>query len=522
MKIGAVYCLYDDCDFLEVSIESIKNVVDHIVFLVSSVPWYGNVSENSSTINKIKKLCEKNPNFVLIHGHWINEADQRNFGIQYLYSKNIEYCFIIDTDEVYDVKHVIAIKNFVLEHINIVAFHIEWNTYWSKQYYVISPRENFKPVIVVKNENFIFTKMRQGVTSIQRANSLIFNSNQKVYNGILIPKNLAFCYHLSYARTDEQIKRKIETFSHAKDVDKYWFDNVWKKWTPELKNLHPITPSQYKQAIKENFLNFPNHLKIFIKKEKIACSILIINFNSYELLIRCLNLVKLNTKALYEIIIVDNGSENLPNDFENSVKPYNIKRVIYNKKNLGFPKAVNQAIKIADKNTDICLLNVDAEPQENWLENMYETLNNNALAGIVGPLGNEIENGYQKEKMVDKDIEVFNVHFYCVLIFRELINRIGLLDEIFGLGSYEDNDYCIRAMLSGYQCWISANSLVRHKAHQVFDLNKIDRLELENKNKQLLQNKLIEAFYKYGIELDLFSMSKEIAKNCRLLIDYDY
>jgi hypothetical protein len=39
------------------------------------------------------------------------------------------------------------------------------------------------------------------------------------------------------------------------------------------------------------------------------------------------------------------------------------------------------------------------------------------------------------------------------------------------LGGYEDNDYGIRAKLAGYELYISAKSLVRHKAHQVYKLN---------------------------------------------------
>jgi len=518
LKFGAIYCLYDDCEFLEVSLESIKSKVDKVIFLVSDIPWFGKAVNNFDTIQKIKKLCDCNPNFILIKNHWINEAEQRNFGLDYLFALHIDYCFVVDTDEIYHKHHIDLIKQFVCKNPKIAAFHIELNTYWTKQYYVISPRENFKPVIVVRVENFLFTTIRQGVTSIQRTEKCVFNTNQKIYNATIIPE--VICYHLSYAKNDQQIKRKIETFSHANSIDKDWFDNTWKKWTPEDKNLHPVTPTQYRQAVKENFLNFPEQLKIFIKKERQnvqPCSIIIINWNSYTLLLECLKLIKQNTKILYEIVIVDNGSTDLPKDFSDILEFYSIKTIIYNKENLGFPKAVNQAIEVTNKNSDVCLLNVDAKPQEGWLENLYDTLNSNPLAGIVGPLGNEIENGYQKENMVYKDMQVFNVHFYCALIFREVIERIGLLDIRFGLGTYEDNDYCIRAKLGGYQCWISAKSLVRHKAHQVFESNNIDYIELEHKNKQLLQNKLLDAFYQYGSYLDFISISPKLARKCGLV-----
>ena len=518
MKFGAVYCLYDDHEFLEISLESVVNSLDKVLFLVSDVPWFGPISDNSCTIQKIKDLCSKNKKLELIQGHWINEAEQRNFGLSKFFSENIDYCFIVDSDEVYHKKQFEDIKTYITQHPNITAFHIHWNTYWSKKYYVISPRENFNPLVAVKVESFLFTDMRLGITSIQRANSFVFNSKQETYNGVILPN---FCFHLSYSRTDEKIKRKIETFSHANQINKNWFEEVWKKWTPDSKNLHPITPHQYEQAIKENFLAFPDNLKLFIKKERFenySCSIIILNYNSYDLLINCLNLIKLNTNKVYEIIIVDNGSKNLPDDFNGTLESYGITKIIINKENLGFPAAVNQGIKIADENNDICLMNVDAEPQSLWLENLYDVLNGYPNAGIIGPLGNEIENSYQKERMVLEDTRVFNVHFYCVLIFREVIERIGVLDERFGLGSYEDNDFCIRGKLSGFETWISSKSLVKHKAHQVFKLNGIDHRHLEEKNKLLLQDKLIDMLYQYSSYIDLISVSNNLAEKCGLII----
>lgn len=521
MKFGAIYCLYDDHEYLEVSLESIQHQLDKILFLISNVPWNGGIVDNTSTVQKVKHLCEKNENFQLIEGHWTNEIDQRNFGLKCFFEENIDYCFVIDSDEIYHDYDFKNIKQFILHNPSIAAFHLEWNTYWTKQYYVISPREYYKPLIAVKVDSFKFVTVRHGVTSIQRAGKFIFESKQTKYNGILIPKQVAICFHLSYARTDEFIKRKLQTNSHAKEFLPNWYKTVWCNWKPRNINLHPVTPAQYEKAISENFMVFPVALKRFIKEERSRtqpCSIILINWNSTELLFRCLNLIKKNTVKPYELILIDNGTKNLSSTFEQDIKDLGISKVILNKENLGFAIAVNQGIQVASPNSDICLMNVDAEPQEKWLDFLYKTLIENPLAGIIGPLGNEIENGYQKENFVNKDTKIFNVHFYCVLISREVINRIGLLDTRFGLGCWEDNDYCIRAKLANYESWISAKSLVRHKAHQVFQINNLDYNKLETKNKELLQEKLIEMLYQYGAMIDLVSLSSEIAKKCGLII----
>lgn len=511
MKFGAVYCLYDDHEYLDISLETIKNKLDKVLFLISDIPWNGKKSDNSSTIKKVKDLCKENKNFELIEGHWTNEIDQRNFGLSKFYKEGIDYCFIIDSDEMYYSSHFDNIKEFIRKNSQIAAFHIEWNTYWTKQYYVISPREYYKPVIAVKVDSFQFTKIRHGITSISRTGEFVFQTKETSYNGVVIPEQVAFCFHFSYARSNEFMKRKLETNSHAPEFLSNWYENVWLKWKPSNKNLHPVTPEQYNIAVKENFLVFPDHFKKFIKKErKRKCSIIVLNWNSWDLTKRCLKVISDTTKNIdYEIILVDNGSKDVE-------KIDNIK-MIFNKTNLGFAGGINEGIKKAKSTNDIVLLNVDAEPKENWLDKLYDTLESNPACGIVGPLGNNVENGYQKEGMVNKDTHVFNLHFYCALIFREVINTIGVFDERFGLGGYEDNDFCIRSNLSGYQCWISANSLVKHEPHQVFKLNGVDNFEIESKNKNILQEKLIDAFYEYAKVINYFSVS-EIAKKSGLII----
>jgi GT2 family glycosyltransferase len=516
MKFGAVYCLYDDHEYLDVSLETIKNKLDKVLFLMSDIPWNGKKIDNSSTIQKVKNLCKQNKNFELIEGHWTNEIDQRNFGLTQFYTAGIDYCFIIDSDEMYYETHFENIKEFIKKNPQIAAFHVEWNTYWTKQYYVISPREYYKPVIAVKVDSFQFTTIRHGVTSISRAGSFVFQTKEANYNGAVIPPQLAFCFHFSYARTNEYIKRKLETNSHAPEFLSGWYEKVWLNWTPNSKNLHPVTPQQYETSVKENFLIFPDHFKKFIKKERNRkCSIVLLNWNSWDLTKRCLEMISKTIKNIdYEIILVDNGSKDIE-----GIKSLDDKRVVkvFNKENLGFAGGVNEGIKKAKSTNDIVLINVDAEPQESWLDDLYTTLESNPFCGLVGPLGNNIENGYQKEKMVNKDTQVFNLHFYCVLIFRETINKIGLFDTRFKIGGYEDNDFCIRSNLAGYQCWISAKSLVKHEPHQVFKLNKIDNFDLESKNKQLLQDKLIDAFYNYGKVIDYYSLN-EVAKKSGLTI----
>lgn len=521
MKFGAVYCIYDDHEYLDISIESFKNM-NKVLFLINNRPWKDKSSDNSKTVEDVKNLCKKYSNFELIQRNWIDEAEQRNYGLTNFFKEDIDYCFIVDVDEVYHNHHVEAIKKYVLNNFKYSAFHIKWNTYWTKKYYVINPREDYTPVICVKVSEYQFTKNRLGTTAIKRADIAIFNTNDSVYNGILIPPEIAFCFHLSYAKTDKDILRKTETFSGIVDG---WYENVWKKWDPSKINLHPINPKQYKQAVKENFIVFPDQLKLFIKKERMKnirpyqCSIIVLNWNSCDLLKRCLKLIEKNTYSiLYQVIIVDNGSTK--DNSVNYLKSLTDKsfifpfKIICNEKNLGFSGGVNIGIKASLLNSDICLLNVDAEVQPGWLEEMYNTMNRFPDCGLVGPLGNEY---YQVENLIKKDTLVPNLHFFCVLIFSEIIDKIGLFDTLYGIGGYDDNDYGTRARLAGYIHYISAKSLVKHKAHQVFMINGLDYAKYEKENYHKFINKFFGILLTYSRVFNLYS-TPELAESARLII----
>lgn len=525
MKFGAIYCTYDDHEYLELSFESFKNM-DKVLFLISDKPWNGEKSDNTETIKLVSRLVEKYPNVELKQGSWDDEAEQRNYGLDILFKGGIDYSFIVDTDEIYHNQHIEAMKDFIIKNQKFSAFHIEWNTYWTKDYYVINPREEFNPIVCVKVSEFKFTKNRQGTTDVKRAGGAVFKSEGQMYNGILIPPTVAFCYHLSYARKDEIIKRKIETFSHSSEVVKGWYENVWKKWTPASTNLHPVTPEQYKQAVKENFIAFPEPLKLFIKNERMnlnrPCSIIVLNWNSCELLKNCLKLIQENTSGVvYKVIIVDNGStkddsvaylKSLKKD--SFIFPF---KIVYNKENKGFAGGVNSGIRASDNGTDVCLLNVDAEVQPGWLRELYNTLNRFPDCGFVGPLGNVTESHYQEEGMVKEDTLVPNLHFYCTLIFSEVIDKIGLFDTRYGNGCFDDNDYGMRGRLAGYVHYISAKSLVRHKAHQVFRLNGLDPFKAEMENKEKFIDKFFGVMLNYS-RLYNFYTTYDLAKGTGLLI----
>jgi len=57
---------------------------------------------------------------------------------------------------------------------------------------------------------------------------------------------------------------------------------------------------------------------------------------------------------------------------------------------------------------------------------------------------------------------------FCLAIKREVVEKIGVLDEAFGLGTYEDDDYCLRAREAGYVNMVARDCFIHHFGSRTF------------------------------------------------------
>jgi len=212
--------------------------------------------------------------------------------------------------------------------------------------------------------------------------------------------------------------------------------------------------------------------------KKIA--IVVLNFNGGEQILQCLKSVqsiKLPVDRQIELIVVDNRS----NDDSVQLIKAQFPRIdlLKNKKNLGFAAGSNIGIKHALKhNADtVLLLNQDTLVKRNFL---LPLLDNDA--DVVAPLikfkrkgkwfydfggkinwwiGKTIHDERAKAKN-EKVIKIDYVSGCCMLISKNVFEKIGLLDEKFFL-YFEDVDFCLRAKKSGFKIAVEPKSIVLHK-----------------------------------------------------------
>ena len=236
-------------------------------------------------------------------------------------------------------------------------------------------------------------------------------------------------------------------------------------------------------------------------------SIVIPTFNNYQYLGSCLeSIFKSCDPALMEIVVVDNGSSDNTQAFLTQVSgAYPFVKFIRNEENLGFCKATNQGMGVSSGKY-IVWLNDDTIVSKGWLQKLEQAitdphpyhdniamsgpLSNNA-AGKQGP-GNLHNMGPQHLQEVNKQAEesiaqqladvqkevptatltrdlAGFLSGFCLMLKREVYQKIGGIDERFSPGGFCDNDFVLRAYNSGFAGVVDPKTIVFHYGSKTLD-----------------------------------------------------
>jgi GT2 family glycosyltransferase len=191
--------------------------------------------------------------------------------------------------------------------------------------------------------------------------------------------------------------------------------------------------------------------------------------NQAAFTLKCLRSIREFTKN-YRVIFVDNGSnreelKQVKEELENH--PY---LLIQNTRNLGFVKAVNQGLSVITA-PYVVLLNNDTKVVPDWIEKLKFPLVAESQIAACGPVTTAIDCWQGREKMGDGYRVLPRsamLAFFCILIKREAIEKVGLLDENFGVGLGDDDDYCMRLKKAGYKLALAQDLLIPHYHRTTF------------------------------------------------------
>lgn len=215
-------------------------------------------------------------------------------------------------------------------------------------------------------------------------------------------------------------------------------------------------------------------------------SVIFPNYNGGKEPIDCIkSITKLNyPKNRLEVIVVDNGSnDGSCEEIENKFPKV---RLIKNKVNVGFAKAVNQAIKASSGNF-IFITNDDVTFEKNSLKNLVSYSLKNPKVGVLGGIMYK-KNPPKKISTAGNKMNLFtgNVFSYpnpqktkspdwipgCGMLVRKaVVKKIGLLDELFTY-SFEDYDFCLRTKTAGYDVIYFPKAIFWHRVSTTANKNR--------------------------------------------------
>ncbi len=240
-------------------------------------------------------------------------------------------------------------------------------------------------------------------------------------------------------------------------------------------------------------------------------SIVIISWKMRDLLERCLKTIYNFTSGVsFEVIVIDNNSQDGTSEMVEKLFPQI--KLIKNSENRGVAPARNQGIK-ETKGKYILILDADMELIDNSIKHLYDFMEKNPDAGIVGC------------KLVDKDFnlqssckrfptllaflfrrmewidavrnsktlrhhtmedwdhnEISTVDYLigaCQYFRREVIEKIGMYDEKIFYGP-EDIDFCLRIWKAGWKVYYYPFTKIIHHEQRITKKNLFSKISFKH------------------------------------------
>jgi GT2 family glycosyltransferase len=220
---------------------------------------------------------------------------------------------------------------------------------------------------------------------------------------------------------------------------------------------------------------------------KLKVAVVILNWNGKGFLKKFLPSVTINMPDYAELIIADNNSSDDSISFLQQNYPH--LRIVQNKKNGGFAKGYNDALKQIDAQYYV-LLNSDIEVSPRWIEPIIEMMDQDPdiasaqpkilsyhqkeyfeYAGAGGGFldaygypfcrGRMFDTIEQDQGQYDDITEIFWASGAAMFVRADVYWQLGGLDERF-FAHQEEIDFCWRAKRQGYKIMYNGHSRVYH------------------------------------------------------------
>ena len=224
------------------------------------------------------------------------------------------------------------------------------------------------------------------------------------------------------------------------------------------------------------------------------CDIIIPTYGQPVFLKYCIESLIACTRYPYRLIVIDNGgSEEASRYLKNMSTSGRLDMILVKPdENLGWIRSINKGLELSKDSAYVSFQNDDTVFTLGWLEEIVSVFEKDPKIGIVNPEWEKPEgadiNKYAaelKKKYSGVTIDMDWCRGHCFVIKREVVERIGGFDSVYIPMYYDDRDYSLKAIESGYRCV---------KAKGAF----VDHVRNVTTNKAMLQDKVSDLMERNG------------------------
>jgi GT2 family glycosyltransferase len=235
------------------------------------------------------------------------------------------------------------------------------------------------------------------------------------------------------------------------------------------------------------------------KRERGLVSIVTLSWNAPDFTKKALESIRERTSEPYEVIVVDNGSGEPTRAMLQAIDDPHV-RIVYNEMNRGFAGGNNDGMAVA-KGDYVVLLNNDVVVTDGWLDGLLDPFERQPGIGVTAPRSNIVVGHQQLGGLkystetemhafaAERREEVSGTGYFadraiglCLCIDRTVLDQIGGLDERFGLGNFEDDDFSIRVRAAGYAIYVCNDVFIHHFGSRSFAANNVDYSKTMDEN----------------------------------------
>lgn len=457
--VAAFVSTLDEGPYLEAILRWLSPRVGRVYVVESHSSFFQNQVSQGKTKEIVDRVSDDFGNIVYkeLEGQQhpapdIKEAHERNQALQMIQNDGYKWIWIVDADEFYEDKQADDLWAWFREEVgknpDVMGARSSWYTYWRSLSWRIDPPESFHPNIIIRSD-----------CRIASSRHLYPDQERRIAD---VPESVCMVRHYSWAKTPEDTKHKIDTWTHGHQVIPGWFYNVFMKWTPgsDMQDVHPTEPSAYKRIVRCE-LPLPQALEghLYSKREVISfpkrIKAVILNHNKPE---NADKLFEQLSSAFDDVEILDSGSDS-------DKIPINVTRA---RGNIYWTGAWNEVMRTCRDYDAVWVVGCDIVLESNPIE-YRESIEKSLPFGIWSPaVEGRAQQFMQRWNFNGQKLMVRNVEGISFAASRQLMERV---DTLVGspIGYGQDFWMCKVARDAGLPNYIDGSVAIQHPDGRGYD-----------------------------------------------------